>query len=120
MEQKPKENADRPPLETERRVKPDRRALPMRREQGQRSTDRPKAAEVQRQADAELARAELMLKIAQVARMANVSPRTVWNDIQKGALMVERRLVNHRYRTRVPIAEARRYAHLTTPPAETR
>lgn len=65
-----------------------------------------------KQADAEAERAERMLKIAQVARMANVSPRTVWNDIAKGALQVERKLIRCRHRVRVTVANARAYASL--------
>lgn len=53
-----------------------------------------------------------LLKVAQVARMANVSPRTVWNDIAKGALKVVRRKLKERNRTRVTVQEARRYAGL--------
>lgn len=67
--------------------------------------------ELLRKADAELERAERLLKISQVARMANVSERTIWNDIAKGALKVERKLIQTRHRVRVTIEEARRYAH---------
>jgi predicted DNA-binding protein (UPF0251 family) len=66
--------------------------------------------ELLKQADVELARAERMLKIAQVARMANVSRGTVWNDILKGALKAERRLIHKRHRIRVDRDEAIRYA----------
>ncbi len=67
--------------------------------------------ELLKQADVELARAERMLKIAQVAKMANVSPRTVWNDITKGALKVERRLIRRRHRIRIDREEAIRYSN---------
>ncbi len=67
--------------------------------------------ELLKQADAELERAERMLKIAQVARMANVSPRTVWRDITKGALKVERRLIHRRHRIRIECEEALRYVN---------
>lgn len=60
-----------------------------------------------RQADAELERAERMLKIAQVARMANVSERTVWRDIRAGKLKIRYPFPR---RPRVPIEVARAYA----------
>ncbi len=66
--------------------------------------------EILKQADAELERAERMLKIAQVAKMANVSRGTVWNDIIKGALKAERRLIRTRHRIRIELEEAIRYS----------
>jgi len=50
---------------------------------------------------------ERVLKIAQVARMANVSERTVWRDIKAGRLVV---LYPFPRRPRVPLQGARRYA----------
>ena len=68
--------------------------------------------EVVRQADAEIERAERMLKIAQVARMANVSERTVWRDIRRGTLEVRYPVPG---RPRVPVEIARVYAGIATP-----
>lgn len=62
-----------------------------------------------KQADAELERAERMLKITQVARMANVSERTVWRDIRAGRLIVR---YSAPRRPRVPVECARKYAGL--------
>jgi len=53
---------------------------------------------------------ERLLKIPQVARMANVSERTVWNDIAAGRLSVQRQKLEHRHRNRVRLSEAKRYA----------
>lgn len=50
---------------------------------------------------------ERVLKIAQVARMANVSERTVWRDIKAGRLVV---IYPFPRRPRVSIQLARRYA----------
>lgn len=63
--------------------------------------------EILRAEDAELERAERMLKIAQVARMANVSERTVWRDIKAGHLVV---VYQRPRRPRIHIAIARAYA----------
>ena len=62
-----------------------------------------------KQADHEIERAERMLKIAQVARMANVSERTVWRDIRAGKLLVRYPFPR---RPRVAIADARAYCAL--------
>lgn len=64
------------------------------------------------QADAELAQAERLLKIAQVARMANVSERTVWRDIQAGRLVVR---YPFPHRPRIAISHALIYAAITQP-----
>ena len=58
----------------------------------------------------EIAEAERVLKIAEVARMARVSVRTVWRDINAGTLVVERRPAGNRNRNRVKISVARHYA----------
>lgn len=95
--------------EDRRKAERDRRVLLRSTRVGSagRRADDPK--QVLRNADAELERAERMLKIAQVARMANVSERTVWRDIRAGKLLV-------RYpapkRPRVPVESARTYAGL--------
>lgn len=59
--------------------------------------------------DAELARSERLLKIAQVAILANVSERTVWRDIKQGRLKVQYSVPG---RPRVRLADARDYAGL--------
>ena len=61
-------------------------------------------------ADREIAETERVLKIAQVARMANVSPRTVWRDIKRGLLTVERQRIEKRHRIRVALSHAKSYA----------
>jgi hypothetical protein len=53
---------------------------------------------------------ERLLKIAQVAIMANVSPRTVWYDIAAGRLHVERQKLRCLHRNRIRLSEAKRYA----------
>ena len=58
----------------------------------------------------EIADAERVLKISEVARMARVSVRTVWRDIGEGRLEVERRPAGARNRNRVKISVARHYA----------
>lgn len=58
----------------------------------------------------EIAEAERVLKISEVARMARVSVRTVWRDIDSGLLAVERRTSGKRNRNRVKISVARTYA----------
>lgn len=68
--------------------------------------------ELLRKADAEIERAERLLKIAQVARMANVSERTVWRDIKAGKLLVT---YGTPKRPRVPVEAARAYAGLGQP-----
>lgn len=57
--------------------------------------------EVLRKADAEIERAERLLKIAQVARVWNVSERTVWRDIKEGRV---RAVVTESGRTRIPVS----------------
>lgn len=52
---------------------------------------------------------ERLLKIAQVARLANVSERTVWRDIHAGILPVRYPFPR---RPRVTITAARAYAGL--------
>lgn len=52
---------------------------------------------------------ERLLKIAQVARLANVSERTVWRDIQAGNLPVRYPMPR---RPRVRMSDAREYAGL--------
>lgn len=51
-----------------------------------------------------------LLKIAEVARLANVSPQTVRRDHVKGALAVVIVQHGHTRRLRVRLSEARRYA----------
>jgi hypothetical protein len=51
--------------------------------------------------------AERVLKIAQVARMANVSERTVWRDVKAGRLLV---VYPFPRRPRVLLQLARQYA----------
>lgn len=53
---------------------------------------------------------ERLLKLTQVARMANVSMSTVWRDLKKGALKGRR---TPQGRWRVPLSESRRYAGLS-------
>lgn len=65
--------------------------------------------DILRNAEAQIERAERLLKIAQVARMANVSERTVWRDIRAGKLQIK---YPHPHRPRVPVADARAYAGL--------
>lgn len=67
------------------------------------------ARDAVRRTEAELTRNERMLKIAQVARMANVSERTVWRDIRNGKLFVSYPSPG---RPRVRLADARTYAGL--------
>ena len=62
--------------------------------------------------DRELLACDRLLKVAQVARMANLSPRTVWRDISRGALAVDRRLVGKRHRTRIRLSAAKEYCGL--------
>jgi hypothetical protein len=57
-----------------------------------------------------MSEADRLLKVAQVAIMANVSPETVRRDVRKGALLVLRVGPTRRIRVRLP--EARRYAGL--------
>ena len=56
---------------------------------------------------------ERLLKVAQVARMAFLSERTVWRDIRAGRLQVVQMPLNHQRRTRVRLSEAKRYAALS-------
>lgn len=63
--------------------------------------------DVLHQAEAEQTRAERLLKIAQVAIMANVSERTVWRDIKAGRLSVR---YPYPHRPRVPLTDAKLYA----------
>lgn len=65
------------------------------------------AGDVLARADNESHLAERLLKIAQVARMANVSERTVWRDIAAGVLAVK---YPRPHRPRVPVSAAREYA----------
>jgi hypothetical protein len=79
-------------------------------DRGQRNwEDKPEAPDANKRIDAELARSDQLLKIVQVARMANVSERTVWRDIQKGTLRVS---YSSPGRPRVAIIDARTYARL--------
>ena len=53
---------------------------------------------------------ERLLKIFQVARMANVSESTVRKDIKAGRLLAIERIIRVRRRIRVPLSAAKAYA----------
>lgn len=73
------------------------------------------ADDILHQADAALAQAERLLKIAQVARVWNVSERTVWRDIQSGRLKA---VASPSGRIRVPLSALAIRPRLLPPPTE--
>lgn len=62
-----------------------------------------------RHADRAMEDGERLLKVAQVALMANVSESTVRNDIKAGRLVSVARVIHVRRRIRVPLSAAIAY-----------
>lgn len=80
-------------------------------------TQEARAAALQIEAERATAQAEKMLTVCEVAGLADLSERTVWRDIKRGILPVERWRVGKRYRVRIQPSEARRYVFHGEQPA---